>query len=75
MRLTTLCYAENDGRWLMMHRIKKDEDENAGKLIGPGGHLLEGKINGACELVVEHFDGPAPGRYQDSETGLNLYEL
>ena len=40
-----------------------------------GGHLLEAIITGACELVVEHFDGPAPGRYQDSETGLNLYEL
>ncbi len=41
-----------------------------------GGHLLEASLNGACELVVERFDGaPAPGRYVDPETGLNLYEL
>ncbi len=39
MRLTTLCYAERDGCWLMMHRVKKDADENAGKWIGIGGHL------------------------------------
>ena len=29
MRLTTLCHVEKDGRWLMMHRVKKNEDENA----------------------------------------------
>ena len=39
MRLTTLCYIEKDGRWLMMHRVKKNQDENAGKWIGLGGHL------------------------------------
>ncbi len=39
MRLTTLCYVERDGCWLMMHRVKKDDDENAGKWIGIGGHL------------------------------------
>ena len=39
MRLTTLCYVERDGCWLMMHRTKKEQDENAGKWIGLGGHL------------------------------------
>ena len=39
MRLTTLCYVERNGCWLMMHRTKKDVDENAGKWIGLGGHL------------------------------------
>ena len=48
MRLTTLCYTENDGRWLMMHRVKKDVDENAGKWIGLGGHLQENETPEEC---------------------------
>ena len=48
MRLTTLCYAENNGRWLMMHRVKKTEDENAGKWIGLGGHLEPGESPSEC---------------------------
>ena len=48
MRLTTLCYPENDGRWLMMHRVKKDVDENAGKWIGLGGHLQENETPEEC---------------------------
>ena len=39
MRITTLCYVERAGRLLMLHRVKKDHDENAGKWIGIGGHL------------------------------------
>lgn len=48
MRLTTLCYAERDGCWLMLHRIKKDADENAGKWIGIGGHLEENESPEEC---------------------------
>lgn len=48
MRLTTLCYAENDGRWLMMHRTKKEADENAGKWIGLGGHMQEDESPEEC---------------------------
>lgn len=48
MRITTLCYAENSGRWLMMHRTKKDADENAGKWIGLGGHLQEDETPEEC---------------------------
>lgn len=40
-----------------------------------GGHLLEARINGACELVVESWPGAVLGRYADPETGLNLYAL
>ena len=47
MRLTTLCYVERNGCWLMMHRTKKSQDENAGKWIGLGGHLE------ACESPAE----------------------
>ena len=48
MRLTTLCYIEKDGCWLMMHRVKKDADENAGKWIGIGGHLEENESPEEC---------------------------
>ncbi len=48
MRLTTLCYVERNGCWLMMHRVKKNEDENAGKWIGIGGHLEENESPEEC---------------------------
>ena len=48
MRLTTLCYVENGGRWLMMHRVRKAVDENAGKWIGLGGHLRDGETPEEC---------------------------
>ena len=37
MKNTTLCYIEKDGAYLMMHRIKKKNDENHDKWIGVGG--------------------------------------
>lgn len=37
--LTTLCYLEKDGKYLMMHRIKKEKDINKDKWIGVGGHF------------------------------------
>ena len=48
MRLTTLCYVERNGSWLMMHRTKKAQDENAGKWIGLGGHLEAGESPEDC---------------------------
>ncbi len=48
MRLTTLCYVERNGCWLMMHRTKKSQDENAGKWIGLGGHLECGESPDEC---------------------------
>ena len=38
-----------------------------------GGHLLEARINGACELFVTAFADTRIGRRPDPETGLNLY--
>ena len=38
MTITTLCYIENDGKYLMLHRVKKHNDINEGKWIGVGGH-------------------------------------
>lgn len=56
MRLTTLCYIEKDGSYLMMHRTKKEQDENAGKWIGIGGHMKEDETPEECvrrEIIEE----------------------
>ena len=45
---TTLCYLEKDGKYLMLHRIYKKNDENAGKWIGVGGHFEEGESPEEC---------------------------
>lgn len=39
MSLTTLCYVEQDDKYLMLHRIKKQHDINKEKWIGIGGHF------------------------------------
>ena len=36
---TTLCYLEQNGCYLMLHRVKKQHDVNEGKWIGVGGKL------------------------------------
>ena len=38
---TTLCYIEQDGKYLMLHRIKKENDLNRDKWIGIGGKFEE----------------------------------
>ena len=48
MKLTTLCYVEREGCWLMLHRVKKQQDENEGKWIGIGGHLEAGESPEEC---------------------------
>ena len=37
---TTLCYIENEGCYLMLHRVKKEQDENKDKWIGIGGEYV-----------------------------------
>lgn len=39
----TLCYLIRDGKYLMLHRTKKEVDVNKGKWIGVGGKLEEGE--------------------------------
>lgn len=39
MGLSTLCYIEKDGKYLMLHRTVKKEDVNKDKWIGVGGHF------------------------------------
>ena len=48
--LTTLCYIEKDGKYLMMHRVKKENDINKDKYIGVGGHFEFGESPDECLL-------------------------
>ena len=59
--MTTLCYIERNDSYLMMHRIKKKHDVNAGKWIGVGGHFETGESPEECLL-----------REVKEETGLDV---
>ena len=48
MKNTTLCYIENYGSYLMIHRIKKKADENKDKWIGIGGKFEDGESPFDC---------------------------
>ena len=48
--LTTLCYIEKDGSYLMLHRVKKDKDVNKDKWIGVGGHFEKNESPEECLL-------------------------
>ena len=41
MKITSLCYLEQDGKYLMLHRVKKVNDENHDKWIGIGGKFKD----------------------------------
>ena len=43
MRNTTLCHIECDGKYLMLHRVKKENDLNHDKWVGIGGKFEEKK--------------------------------
>lgn len=62
MRNSTLCYIECDGRYLMLHRVKKQNDVNRDKWIGIGGGIEEGESPLDC-ILRETFE----------ETGLKLH--
>lgn len=61
MRNTTLCYIEKDGAYLMLHRIKKENDLNRDKWIGVGGGFEQDESPEECVL-----------RETWEETGLTL---
>ena len=44
MKNTTLCYIEQDNKYLMLHRVKKVNDENHDKWIGVGGKFEDGGL-------------------------------
>ena len=58
---TTLCYIERDGKYLMLHRVKKENDVNRDKWIGIGGKFEPGESPEDCVL-----------REVREETGLTL---
>ena len=41
-KMSTLCYIEKDGKYLMLHRTVKENDVNKDKWIGVGGHFEHG---------------------------------
>ena len=48
MKQTTLCYLERGDEYLMLHRIKKKNDENYDKWIGVGGKFEAGESPEDC---------------------------
>ena len=48
MKQTTLCYLERGSQYLMLHRTKKENDENHDKWIGVGGKFEEGESPEEC---------------------------
>lgn len=61
MRNTTLCHIEKDGCYLMLHRIKKENDLNRDKWVGIGGKFEDKESPEECNL-----------REVYEETGLTL---
>ena len=61
MRNTTLCYIERGREYLLLHRVKKESDENRDKWVGIGGKFEEGESPEDCLL-----------REVREETGLRL---
>ena len=64
MKNSSLCYIEKDGAYLMLHRTRKEVDENAGKWIGVGGGFEEGETPDECAA-----------REIKEETGLDVKSL
>lgn len=48
MYITSLCYVERDGNYLMLHRVKKEKDRNRDKWIGIGGSFQEDESPEDC---------------------------
>jgi 8-oxo-dGTP diphosphatase len=50
MKLATLCYLRQDGKTLMVHRIKKANDMHLGKWNGLGGKFEPGETPEQCAI-------------------------
>ncbi len=63
MKQTTLCYIDNGDSYLMLHRVKKENDASHGKWIGVGGKCEADESPDECML-----------REVKEETGLDITE-
>lgn len=61
MILSTVCYIEKEGKYLMLHRTKKKNDINEGKWLGIGGKFEDKESPEDCII-----------REVKEETGLAL---
>lgn len=50
MQNTSLCYIEKDSSYLMLHRVKKQNDLNHDKWIGIGGKFEKGESPEECAV-------------------------
>lgn len=50
MIMATLCYLKRDGKTLMVHRTKKENDMHMGKWNGLGGKLEPGETPEECAI-------------------------
>ena len=48
MKLATLCYLKSNGKTLMLHRVKKENDMHEGKWNGLGGKMETGESPEEC---------------------------
>ena len=63
MKQTTLCYLEQDDKYLMLHRVKKANDASHDKWIGVGGKCEADESPDECMI-----------REVKEETGLDILE-
>jgi len=61
MKNSALCYIEQNGKYLMLHRVKKENDINRDKWIGVGGKFEDKESPEDCML-----------REAREETGLDI---
>lgn len=67
MKNTSLCYIERGHEYLMLHRVKKEHDENHDKWIGIGGKFEYGESPEECmvrEMREETGLSPLSWRYR-----------
>ena len=78
MKNTTICYIEKNEKYLMLHRIKKQNDINRDKWIGIGGKVEDGESPHDCiirEIKEETGISPTNIRYRGLITFVsNIYE-
>ena len=67
--LSTLCYIEREGQYLMLHRVKKENDLNKDKWIGVGGHFEGDEMPEGAPDRSHPAQPPSRGRCAVRRTG------